>query len=172
MVCTSLDHFARLMAAAQVGSAPGLAWQAVDMDRERAEQAGFQARAVGLGPPLLRRGTRSALFEQPRRTAWRACVALQVEVLRREVGRLTNENSRLRGDLLREADARGARERSHYQALRALETQLAAAQFAQEQTAQRLGAVERENEGLRQKAASLLSIGQQAAAGRRRARVA
>lgn len=102
-------------------------------------------------------------------SAWarRACAhAVQIEVLKREVARLAGESSALRQDLLREADARAGAERAHYQATKQLEAQLAAEQFAGEQAAQRLAGVERENEGLRQKAASLLSIGQQCGAGK------
>lgn len=95
----------------------------------------------------------------------RRAPAAQIEVLKREVARLAGESSALRQDLLREADARAGAERAHYQATKQLEAQLAAAQFAREQAAQRLAGVERENEGLRQKAASLLSIGQQCGAG-------
>ncbi|GAB4818323.1 hypothetical protein N2152v2_005369 [Parachlorella kessleri] len=87
----------------------------------------------------------------------------QLEVLKREVGRLTGESSQLRQDLLREADARAALEKDHYQTGRQLEAQLAAAYFAREQVIQRLTVVEQENEGLRSKAASLLSVGQQCA---------
>ena len=96
-----------------------------------------------------------------RATARLRTAAPQVDVLRREVGRLTAESSQLRGELLREADACAALERGHYQAVKALEAQLAAAQLARETAAARLAALERENEGLRQKANSLLSIGQQ-----------
>ncbi len=90
----------------------------------------------------------------------------QVDILKREVGRLTHENNQLRQDLLREADARAGQEKGHYQAARQLEAQLAAAQFAGGQAEQRLTLVERENDGLKQKAASLLSIGQQCSLGK------
>ena len=81
------------------------------------------------------------------------------------MGRLSGESSQLRQDLLHEADARAALEKNYYQTGRQLEAQLAAAQFAREQATQRLALIEQENEGLRSKAASLLSVGQQCALG-------
>lgn len=99
-------------------------------------------------------------------------------MLKCEVGRLTQENSQLRHDLLGEADTREAQERAHYQAVKQLEGQLTAVQFARDQTLQRLARLEKENNGLKQKASTLLSIGQQCSTGacrrreRGRARVA
>lgn len=83
----------------------------------------------------------------------------QVEVLRREVARLTSENARLHSDLLHEADARQAGE--HAAALRVgeLEGRLAEAQLAQRQALDAAKAGEKEREGLKAKVVDLLAIG-------------
>ena len=73
----------------------------------------------------------------------------QVDVSKREAGRLTAENSRLHQDLLAEADARGAQQAAATQRAKHLEAQAAEAQFAKQQALERAAGVERERDGLR-----------------------
>ncbi|PRW50911.1 basal body [Chlorella sorokiniana] len=84
----------------------------------------------------------------------------QVEVLRREVGRLTAENSRLHADLLREADARAALEAEAYQRGKAAEASAAELQYARTAALERAASLERERDGLKAKVRELLCIGQ------------
>ena len=83
-----------------------------------------------------------------------------MEVLRREVGRLTAENSRLHADLLREADARAALEAEAYQRGKAAEAAAAELQYARTAALERASALERERDGLKAKVRELLCIGQ------------
>lgn len=85
---------------------------------------------------------------------------MQIEVLQREVSRLTSENSRLHSDVLRESDARQAQDRASYQRSKHLEGQVAELQLVRQQAAENLAAVEREREGLKAKVQDLLAIGQ------------
>lgn len=84
----------------------------------------------------------------------------QAEVLRREVGRLTAENSRLHADLLREADARAALEAEAYQRGKAAEAAAAELQYARTAALERATELERERDGLKAKVRELLCIGQ------------
>lgn len=84
----------------------------------------------------------------------------QAEVLRREVGRLTAENSRLHADLLREADARAAHEAEAYQHSKKAEAAAAELQYARTAALERAAALERERDGLKAKVRELLCIGQ------------
>ncbi|KAI7844734.1 hypothetical protein COHA_001619 [Chlorella ohadii] len=84
----------------------------------------------------------------------------QAEVLRREVGRLTAENSRLHAYLLREADARAAHEAEAYQHSKKAEAAAAELQYARTAALERAAALERERDGLKAKVRELLCIGQ------------
>lgn len=81
-------------------------------------------------------------------------------MLRREVGRLTAENSRLHADLLREADARAAHEAEAYQRGKAAEAAAAELQYARTAALERAAALERERDGLKAKVRELLCIRQ------------
>lgn len=84
-------------------------------------------------------------------------------MLRREVGRLNVENSRLHADLLQEADARAAADSAAYQHSKQLEAQAAEAACARGAALKAAAAMERERDGLRKKVRDLLSVGQQGA---------
>ena len=84
---------------------------------------------------------------------------LQVEVLRREVGRLTAETNRLHGDLLAEAEARAAAEAATRQQSQRAEARAADAEFAKQQALQRGAELERERDGLRARVHDLLAFG-------------
>ena len=84
---------------------------------------------------------------------------LQVEVLRREVGRLSGENARLHQDLMREADARGAGAAEAAAAARAAQAAAAQAALGRQQALERAAALEKERDGLRTKLRDLLAMG-------------
>lgn len=90
---------------------------------------------------------------------------VQVEVLRREVGRLSGENARLHKDLLSEAEARAAQGAAAADAARAAEAAAADAALARRQALERAAAVERERDALRAKVRDLLAFGARHAGG-------
>ena len=83
----------------------------------------------------------------------------QVEVLRREVGRLSAENAHLHADLLREADARAAAAAAEATRAKHLESAAAEAQCARSAALAAAAALERERDGLRATVRDLLAVG-------------
>lgn len=80
----------------------------------------------------------------------------QIDVLKKDGGRLTAENNNLHLELIRSTEKYERREREHYQETKKLEDQIAELAYWKAQTVERFKDLENENNGLKEKLKDLL----------------
>lgn len=82
----------------------------------------------------------------------------QVEALKRDCVRLTADNNQLHLELLSQTEQHKAFQRESYSKSRHLEDQLAEVDFVRQKTIERYLALEKENEGLKEKMKQLMKL--------------
>jgi hypothetical protein len=85
-------------------------------------------------------------------------LVIQVEALKRDSARLVAENNQLHLQLMSHAEQYGATLRQNYHQSKRLEDQLAELSFVKQKTLERYLAREKENDGLKEKLASVAKL--------------